>query len=153
MAEAGRSQQIRDGSEKETYDKLNEGKKPGDENIFPMAEVRQWYLKNGVSALKKQTGFISYVPPSNDHELQVDLFEFKYKLPERVQVTNTVTDGKVIEVGRKWARRVADVDPYGIIAINPFSNKLAIESVTGKIAKNDWIPALNKIIAKLGNPK
>ena len=82
MFMADRNQQIRNaynekhGSKKETYDKLNEGLGPRDAGRTSMAEVRKWYLENDVSALKIQTGFNSYVPPSNDHEIQVDLFEY-----------------------------------------------------------------------------
>ena len=97
---------------------------------------------NDIGALKKQTGFNSYVPPSNDHELQVDLFEYKQKQPKRVQVTNTEIDGEIIEVGRSWARKLAQVEPYGIIAINTFTKKLHIEPAVGKIGKDDWVPAL-----------
>ncbi len=73
----------RHGSKKETYEQLNEGKWPKDLGRFTMAEVSTWYLENNVGALKKQTGFNSYVAPSADHELQVDLFEYKFKQPER----------------------------------------------------------------------
>ena len=95
MSEAERSQTIRDaynekhGSKKEAYDKLNSGKPPGDPNRFSMADVRQWYLKNDIGTLKQQTGFNSYVPPTNDHEIQVDLFEYKYKQPKRYNIKNT----------------------------------------------------------------
>ena len=92
------------------------------------------------------------MPPSNDFELQVDLFEYKYKQPKRVKVTKTEIDGKVIEVGRPWARKLAQVEPYGIIAINTFTKKLHIEPVTGKVGRDDWKPAMTKIIAKLGKP-
>ena len=100
---------------------------------------------------KEQTGFDSHVPPSNDHELQVDLFEYKYKQPKRIQVKNTEIDGKVIDVGRKWARKLNPVDPYGIIAINPFTKKMHIEPVKGKIGNDDWKPALQKSSKRLGN--
>ena len=93
------------------------------------------------------------MPPTNDHELQVDLFEYKYKQPKRVQVTNTEIDGEIIEVGRTWSRKLAQVEPYGIIAINPFTKKMHIEPVLGKIGSDDWIPALRKTIVKLGKPK
>ena len=102
---------------------------------------------------KKQIGFNSYVPPSNDHELQVDLLEYKHKQPKRVQVTNTEIDGEIIEVDRSWARKLAQVEPYGIIAINPFTKKLHIEPVNGKIGNDDWKPALQQIIEELGKPQ
>ncbi len=60
--------------------------------------------------------------------MQVDLFDYKHKQPEKAQVKNTVIEGKVIHVGRALARKLAHVDPYGILAINPFTKKLAIES-------------------------
>ncbi len=41
------------------------------------------------------------------------MFEYKYKQPKRIQVKNTEIDGKVIDVGRKWARKLNQVDPYG----------------------------------------
>ena len=85
MAEVDRirtAYNVKHGSKKETLDKLNEGLGPRDAGRTSMAEVRKWYLVNDIGALKIQTGFNSYVPPSNDHEIQVDLFEYKYKQPK-----------------------------------------------------------------------
>ena len=79
---------VRSGSKLETFKQVNSGARfegigPKDKNRITMAEIRKWYLENNIGALKIQTGFNSYVPPSNDHELQVDLFEYKFKQPER----------------------------------------------------------------------
>ena len=143
----------RHGSKKETYEKVNEGKGPKDLGRITMAEVSKWYLENNIGALKKQTGFNSYVAPSADHELQVDLFEYKFKQPERPHMNHQLIDGKDYDLGRKWARKMVHVDPYGIIAINPFTKKVHVESVLGKSGRDDWKPALQKIIEKLGKPK
>ncbi len=86
--------------------------------------------------------------PSNDHELQVDLFEYRYKQTIRFQVSHTQTDDKVYDVGRAQARKLAEVEPYGIIAINTFTKKLHIVPVTRKIGRADWKPALQQIIKK-----
>lgn len=48
---------------------------------------------------------------------------------------------------------MAHVDPYGIIAINPSTKKLHIESVLGKHGRDNWKPALQQIINKMGKPK
>ncbi len=69
MAEADRNDKIQDayndrhGSEKETCEKVNEGKENKEPGRFTTAEVRKWYLEDDIGALKKQTGFNSYVPP------------------------------------------------------------------------------------------
>ncbi len=81
------------------------------------------------------------------------MFEYKHKQPKRLQVKNTEIDGKVIDVGRKWARKLNQVDSYGIIAISPFTKKMHIEPVKGKIGNGDWKPALQQIIETLGKPK
>ncbi len=92
MTEAERSNTVREayvkkhGSKKETSDILKEDKPPKDPTSFSMAEGRQWFIKEDIGALKQQPGFNSYVPPSNDHELQVDLFEYKNKQPKRFTV-------------------------------------------------------------------
>ena len=164
MASAARNQQIREaynvrtGSKLETFKQVNEGARfegigPKDKNRITMAEVRKWYLENNIGALKIQTGFNSYVAPSADHELQVDLFEYKFKQPERPKMNHTLIDGKEYDVGRAMARSLAKVDPYGIIAINPFTKKVHVESVLGKSGRDDWKPALQKIIDKMGKPK
>ena len=72
---------------------------------------------------------------------------------QRGRKGKTEFDGKEYELGRAWARKMAHVDPYGIIAINPFTKKVHIESTLGKHGKDDWKPALQKIIEKLGKPK
>ena len=164
MASAARNQQIREaynvrsGSKLETFKQVNEGARfegigPKDKNRITMAEVRKWYLENNIGALKIQTGFNSYVAPTTDHELQVDLFEYKFKQPERPKMNHTLIDGKEYDVGRAMARSLAKVDPYGIIAINPFTKKVHVESVLGKSGRDDWKPALQKIIDKMGKPK
>ncbi len=106
---ADRNEQIenayedRHGSKKETYEKLNEGKEKKDPGRFTMAEVSKWYLENDVGALKIQTGFNSYVAPSADHELQIDLFEYKYKQQKRPGMKKQEIDGKDYDLGRKIA--------------------------------------------------
>ena len=114
-----------------------------------MAEVRKWYLENNIGALKKRTGFNSYVAPTADHELQVDLFEYKFKQPERVLMNHQEIGGKEYDLGRTVARSLLKVDPYGIIAINPFTKKVHVESMKGKSGRDDWKPALQKIIDKM----
>ena len=85
---ASKSERIRDaynvrsGSKLETFKQVNEG----GGNRISMAEIRKWYLENDIGALKIQTGFNSYVPPSNDHELQIDGFEYKFKQPMRTKM-------------------------------------------------------------------
>ena len=83
-------------------------------------------------------------PPSNDHELQIDGFEYKFKQPVRPKMKKTEIGGKEYELGRTWARKMVHVHPYGIIAINPFTKKVHIESTLGKHGKDDWKPALQK---------
>jgi hypothetical protein len=49
-------------------------------------------------------------------------------------------------------KKTIEVEPYGIIAINTFTKKLHIVPVLGKIARDEWKPALNEIIRQsLGN--
>ena len=159
MFMADRNQQIRNaynekhGSKKETYDKLNEGLGPRDAGRTSMAEVRKWYLENDVSALKIQTGFNSYVPPSNDHEIQVDLFEYKYKQPKKQKVLARNAAGKKVRINRALLRKETLVDPYGIIAINTFTKKLYVDSMKLKVGNVDWKPVMDRIIEKLGKPK
>ena len=141
---------VRSGSKKETYDKLNEGKGPKDLGRFTMAEVRKWFLENDVGTLKIQTGFNSFVAPSADHELQVDGFEFKYKQRKRPGVKKQdLGDGRETHLSRPDARRLAYVNPHGLIAINSFTKKVHIEAMSGKIGTLDYVPALRKIIRKL----
>ena len=151
MAAADRNEQIenayedRHGSKKETYEKLNEGKGPKDPGRFTMAEVRKWFLENGVGTLKIQTGFNSFVPPTADHELQVDGFEFKYKQRKRPGVKKQeADDGREIPIQRSDARMMAWVNPHGLIAINPFTKKVHVEAMDGKIGDRDYVPALKK---------
>ena len=161
MASAARNEEIekayefRYGSKIETFKKVNEGKEPKDPSRVSMAEVRKWFLENDVGTLKIQTGFNSFVPPSAKHELQVDGFEFKYKQAKRPGVKKQdVGDGKgeVYDLGRPWARKLAHVNPHGLIAINPFTKKVHVESMLGKIGTLDYVPALQKIVKKLGKP-
>ena len=159
MASAARNQKIREaynvrtGSKLETFKQVNEGLEPGDDGRISMAEVRKWFLEFNIGALKKQTGFNSYVAPTADHELQVDLFEYKFKQPERVSMSHQEIGGKEYDISRKDARSLVNVDPYGIIAINPFTKKVHVESVKGKSGRDDWKPALQNIIDKMGKPK
>ena len=118
-----------------------------------MAEVSKWYLENDVGALKKQTGFNSYVAPSADHELQVDLFEFKYKQPIRHTLKDTVIDGKVYNLGKPIARSLNHVAPYGIIGINTFAKKVHVVPAFGETARDHWKPAMKEIIKELGKPE
>ena len=116
---------VRSGSKLETFKQVNEGARfegigPKDKNRITMAEIRKWYLENNIGALKIQTGFNSYVPPSNDHELQIDGFEYKFKQPVRPKMKKTEIGGKEYDLGRTWARKMVHVNPYGIIAINTF---------------------------------
>ena len=134
----------RHGSKKETYEKVNEGKGPKDPGRFTMAEVHKRYLENDVGALKVQTGFNSYVAPSADHELQIDGFEFKYKQQKRPGVKKQDLGGKVFNLGRFTARKLAHVNPYGLIAINPFTKKVHVETMLGKIGTLDYVLALKK---------
>ena len=150
MADADRSQTIRKayneryGSKKETYDKLNERKGPKDEGRTSMKEVRKRYLENDIGALKKQPGSNSYVPPSKDHEIQMDLFEFKYKQPIRQPLHKTEIGGQVYDLGRATARTLNPVEPYGITGINTFTKKVHVSPVSGKIGRDDWKPAMKK---------
>ena len=153
MAAADRNEQIenayehRHGSKKETYEKLNEGKGPRDPGRFTMAEVRKWFLENGVGTLKIQTGFNSFVPPTADHELQIDGFEFKYKQRKRPGVKKQEVDGREIPIWRSDARRLAYVNPHGLIAINPFTKMVHVKPMDGKIGTLDYVPALkNRIL-------
>lgn len=156
MAEVDRirtAYNVKHGSKKETLDKLNEGLGPRDAGRTSMAEVRKWYLVNDIGALKIQTGFNSYVPPSKDHEIQVDLFEYKYKQPKKQTVMVRNAAGKKVRVNRALLRKQTLVDPYGIIAINTFTKKLYVDSIKLKTASADWKPAMDRVIANLGKPK
>ncbi len=82
------------------------------------------------------------MPPTNDHELQVDLFEYKYKQPKRLGVKKTEINGKVYKFSRIQLRRVTPVDPYGIIAVNTFTKKVHVESMKLKVGGADWRPAV-----------
>ena len=93
------------------------------------------------------------MPLSKDHELQVDLFECKYKQPKRLEVKNTTIDGKKVKLGSIQLRKITPVDPYGIIAVNTFTKEVCVESMKLKVGSADWMPAMNKILAKLGKPK
>ena len=138
---------VRAGSKLETFKQVNEGLEPRDAERISMAEVRKWFLENDKGTLKIQTGFNSFVPPSAKHELQVDGFEFKYKQMKRPGVKKQdIGDGKgeVYDLGRPWARKLAHVNPHGLIAINPFTKKVHVESMLGKIGTLDYVPALKK---------
>ena len=111
-----------------------------------MKEVIQWYLENDIGALKIQTGFNSFVAPSAKHELQIDGFEFKYKQQKRPSVKIQELGGKVFNLGRPMSRKLAHVNPYGLIAINTFTKKVHVETMLGKTA-------LRNIINILGKPK
>ena len=114
MASAARDELLRKayedrfGSKMETYKKVNEGIAPKDPDRFSMAEVRKWFLENEVGTLKIQTGFNSFVPPTADHELQIDGFEFKYKQMKRQGVKKLkLANGKEVSIWRSDARRMA----------------------------------------------
>ncbi len=100
---------------------------------------------------KKQTGFNSYVAPSADHALQVDLFEYKFKQTDRPNMNHTFIDGKEYDIGRAYARKMAKVNPYGTIAINPFTKKVHVESVLGKHRRDDCKPALQQTLETFEN--
>ena len=158
MAALTRNEKIREayedrfGSKVETYKKVNEGIAPKDPDRFSMAEIRKWFLENEVGTLKKQTGFNSFVPPTADHELQIDGFEFKYKQMKRQGVKKLkLANGKEIPIWRPDARRMAWVNPHGLIAINPFTKKVAVEAMDGKIGDRDYVPALKRIVKNWEN--
>ena len=153
MAAAARNQKIQEaynvriGSKLETFKQVNEGLEPKDAKRISMAEVRKWFLENDKGTLKIQTGFNSFVPPSAKHELQVDGFEFKYKQRKRPGVKKQDLGdgkGKVYKMSRFDARKLAYVNPHGLIAINPFTKKVAVEPMDGKIGTHDYVPALKK---------
>ena len=60
--------------------------------------------------------------------------------------------GEVYKMNRFDARKLAYVNPHGLIAINPFTKKVAVEPMDGKIGTLDYVPALKKIVKKLGKP-
>ena len=162
MASAARNRKIQEaynvraGSKLETFKQVNEGLEPRDPERISMAEVRKWFLENDKGTLKIQTGFNSFVPPSAKHELQVDGFEFKYKQRKRPGVKKQDLGdgtGEVYKMSRYDARKLAYVNPHGLIAINPFTKKVAVEPMDGKIGTLDYVPALKKIIKKLGKPE
>ena len=60
-------------------------------------------------------------------------------------------DGKVYNLGRPTARKLAHVNPHGLIAINPFTKMVHVEPMLGKIGTLDYVPALRKNIKNLEN--
>ncbi len=88
MAESEVNRRIRlayeekSGSKVEVLKMLNKDKVKGDKSKVNIKQVMQWFLENK-HTLKKQKACNSYVAPEPLHELQVDLFEYKYKQPER----------------------------------------------------------------------
>ena len=94
MAESEVNRRIRlayeekSGSKMEVLAIVNKGKDPKDKkdkNKINIKQVRQWFLENK-HTLKKQKAFNSYVAPQPLHEIQVDMFHYKYKQPDRDKV-------------------------------------------------------------------
>ncbi len=80
-------------------------------------QVRPWFLENK-HTLKKQMAFNSYVAPEPLHEIQVDLFEYNYKQPPRLQVKQNRKEG---ELNIRDLRALTTLPPYGIIAVDSFT--------------------------------
>ena len=62
-------------------------------------------------------------------------------------------DGREIPIWRSDARMMAWVNPHGLIAINPFTKKVHVEAMKGKIGTQDYVPALKRIVKVLGKPR
>ncbi len=114
-----------------------------------MAEVRQWYVKEDIGALKQQTGFYSYVAPSSDHELRVDLFQHTFKQPDRLKVKPISENVHRLKEGREWLRKVAEVEPYCTMARNSLTKEMHKELIKLKFGGAGWRPAMQKTLTNL----
>jgi hypothetical protein len=121
---------------------------------FTAKDVSRWFLEH-LNTQKKQRGYNSYVAPEPLHELEMDLMEYKYKQPpkERVTVPAELKGLPGEKVDRAKIRAETEAHPYALVAVDPFTKKIAVEPMKLKTAGKDWIPAVNAIIEKLGKPK
>ena len=160
MAESEANKRIREayeesgGSKKQVHDLINAGKAKGDKTKISIQQVRQWFLENK-HTLKKGKKFNSYVAPEPQHELQIDMLEYKYKQPDRDIVNPKAPEGepKAPKSTRPELRRMGeDRPPYAVLGIDPFTKKMAVEPMVLKEGQ-DWRRAIENIVDKLGKPK
>ena len=98
------------------------------------ADVDSWWNANKTRK-NKLRGYNSFVPPHPLYELQVDLFYYDYKQRHN--------EGKT-----KYDKE----DPYGILAADPFTKKIAVVPVSRK-RYIDWVGAMKKLFSALGRQK
>ena len=158
MAETEKERKIREaykreaGSMKQAFETLNEGKEKKDPTRISMEAIRKWF-RNNRETLKAPTGSNSYVAPGPGHEIQVDMFHFYYKQPDRIKRKPKQPEYEPkIKVTRAEIRSLTRSPPYGILAVDVFIKRMHVVPLILNQGK-DWRESKKEIVKALGVPK
>ena len=134
MPETENERRIREVYEKEAglanqvFETLNDGKDKKAQTIVKMEEVRTWF-RNNREKLKtpKKHNTNSYVAPGPGHVLQIDMFHFEYKQPDKQKVIPEQPPvGPRVRVNRAEIRSTTVVAPFGLMAVDVFTKKMHV---------------------------
>ena len=105
-----------------------------------LQDVRLWKEKF-IPRKAPMRGYNSYVAPGPLHNIQVDMFWYKFEEPEAPKVK-----------GQTGQIYTANIEQYGVLAVDSFT-KYAHVVPLGRKTEGKWKKALQVIVAKMGKPK
>lgn len=105
-------------------------------------DVRRWIAKNIVRT-KNYKFQNSWVPKGPKEEFQIDMFEYKYKQPEKLRVR---------PYRYQRGKTKSKVEPYGLLAVDTFTKFCWVVPTHFK-DKENIDEAMKKVFEKMGKPK
>jgi len=112
-----------------------------DETIT-MEDVKKWARENIVPT-KNYKYQNSWVAKGPKEEFQIDIFEYKYKQPEKYRIR---------QFKGQRGKTKSRAKPYGLLAVDSFTKFCHVVPTDFK-DKSDIMTAMNQIFDKMGKPK